>query len=177
VAMLLLLLASRLRQSYPSYLLLRMAERERQDLRWAAAEKHSLEAWRFDRRSFDAVRELGDLYAARATWNGRHPETLCDPALSWYDRALTLNPYANDILIKQGRLYDALGKREQALDFYQRALQADPNNSSYHAVLALHYQRWGDDKQALAEFHRAWLLGGSEPLPAIELKRLAKAAS
>jgi len=177
VAMLLMLLASRLRHSYPSYLLLRLADRERTELRWAAAEKHYLASWHFDRRNFETARELGDFYAARATWSGRHPETLCDSALSWYDRAYTLNPYDNDVLIEQGRLYDALGKRDQALEYYQRALQADPNNSSYHAALALHLQRWGENKQALAEFHRAWQLGGSEPLPSIEIKRLAKAGS
>jgi tetratricopeptide (TPR) repeat protein len=177
VAMLLLLLGSRLRYSYPSDLLMRMAERERAELRWAAAEKHYLQAWPFDRRSFEVARGLGNFYAARATWSSRQRDPLSEEALSWYERAFTLNPYANDVLIREGRLYDALGKREQAFDCYQRALQADPNNSSYHAQLALHYQRWGDEKQALASFRRAYQLGGSEPLPAIELKRLGKAGS
>jgi tetratricopeptide (TPR) repeat protein len=176
VTMLLLLLGSRLRASYPSYLLMRMAERERAELHWTAAEKHYLQAWRFDHRSFEVARGLGNLYAAHATWSGRQREALSDQALSWYERAFTLNPYAYGVLIREGRIYDALGKREQAFDCYQRALQADPDNSSYHAQLALHYQRWGDEKQALASFHRAYQLGGSDPLPAIELKRLGKAA-
>ena len=177
VAMLLLLLGSRLRTSYPSYLLMRIAERERAELHWAPAEKHYLQAWRFDHRSFEVARGLGDFYAARTTWSGRQREAFSGQALSWYERAYTLNPYAYDVLVKEGRLYDVLGKREQALDCYQRALQADPNNSSYHAQIALHYQRWGDEKQALTSFHRAYQLGGSEPLPGIELKRFSKAAS
>jgi putative inorganic carbon (HCO3(-)) transporter len=171
------LLAMRSRRSYPSYLSLRMAERANIQMDWPKAEKYYLRAAMLDKRNFEAATALGEFYSARATWNARERETLCDNALRWYERALTLNPYASDVLIKMARVYDVLGKRELAAERFDRAFQADPNNASYHAQRGLHYLRWGDRDKALTSFRRAYELGGSNPLPEIELKRLSKIES
>jgi tetratricopeptide (TPR) repeat protein len=168
------LLATRSRHSFPSYLSLRLAEHAKTQMNWSQAEKYYRRAIGFDPRNFEAAGAFGDFYAARATWNAREREELCDKALRWYHRAHTLNPYAGDVLIKTGRLYDVLGKREQASERLTRALEADPNNSSYHAQLGLHYLRWGDREKAAASFRRAHELGGTEPLPELELQRLGK---
>jgi Flp pilus assembly protein TadD len=95
-------------------------------------------------------------------------------ALTWYDRALTANPHDADVLVTMGRAYDVLGKRELASERYQRAIEADPQNATYHAQLALHYQRWGEMDDAVASFARAYELGGDDPLPEIELRQLGK---
>jgi cytochrome c-type biogenesis protein CcmH/NrfG len=70
--------------------------------------------------------------------------------------------------------HDALGKRELAGERYQRAIQADPQNATYRAQLALHYQSWGDTDNAVASFARAYELDGDDPVPEIELQRLSK---
>ena len=97
-----------------------------------------------------------------------------DEALTWYERAFTANPYAMDVQIKIARVYDALGKREFAEERYCRAVQADPENASYLAQLGLHGLRWGETEDAVASFARAYELGGDDPLPEIELRRLGK---
>ncbi len=174
LALLVVLLGSRLRQTYPSALLMCLAEQEKARLQWAAAEKRYLQAWRFDRRNFELAVALGDFYSARATWTNHQLEKLSDQAFSWYERALTLNPRANDVLIHMARLCDALGKRELATDSYQRALQADPNNASYHEQIGLHYQRWGNAELAAKSFRRAIDLGATDSTAALELQELGK---
>jgi len=174
LASVVLLLASRLSKSYPSDVCLRLAERYRNRCDWRAAEEHYRQAWNFDRRNFEVTRALGDFFSARATWDIARRDRLLDEALMWYDRALTANPHDADVFVKMGRAYDALGKRELAGERYWRAIRADPQNATYHAQIALHYQRWGDTDNAVASFARAYELDGDDPVPEIELQRLGK---
>ena len=165
LAMVVLLLASRLRRIYPSDICLRLARHDQERFDWDAANERYQQAWRFDRRNFEVTAAIGDFLSANATWNLPQRDALLDEALTWYDRTVTANPYATDIQVRMGRVYDALGKRELAVDRYRRAVQADPLNASYHAQLALHYQRWGESDEAVANFARAYELGGNDPLP------------
>ena len=174
LAIVVLLLASRLRKSYPSDFYLRLARHAEDSLDWDTARERSLQAWKCDRRNFEVTTAMGDLLSARATWNMAQREKLLTEALTWYERAFTANPYAMDVQVKIGRVYDALGKRELAEERYRRAVQADPQNASYHAQLGLHDQRWGQTEEAVASFARAYDLGGDDPLPEAELRRLGK---
>jgi tetratricopeptide (TPR) repeat protein len=171
------LLISRARKTYPSDLSLRMAERAKEQMNWPEAEKYYLRALAYDPRNFEAAEAFGDFYSARASWNARERNELCNKALRQYQRAYTLNPYAHDILIKIARLYDVLRKPDRATEQLTRALQVDPRNASYHAQLGLHYQRWGDNDKAAASFRRAYELGGIDLLPEIQLKRFGKLPS
>jgi Tfp pilus assembly protein PilF len=174
LAIVVLLLASRLRKSYPSDICLQLARRCQDRVDWQTARARYRQAWNFDPRNFEVTSALGDFLCARATWNLPQRDALLDEALTWYDRAVTANPYAHDLQVKMGRVYDALGKRELAADRYQRAVQADPQNASYRTQLALHHQRWGETDDAIASFARAYELGGDDPVPEIELRRLGK---
>lgn len=169
-----LLLVTRLGKTYASDLMLRLAERQKAELNWPAAERLYMRAWNLDKRNFEVTTALGDFYSARATWKPAQRETLLEQALSWYERAWTANSYAADVLIKTARIYDALGKRQLANQRYQRALRLDPRNASYHAQLGLHHQRWGDQDQAIVSFSRAYNLGGPDPLAEIQLRQLGK---
>jgi hypothetical protein len=177
LAVVVLLLASRLRKSYPSDVYLRLARHSAENLEWSVAQDRYRQAWDIDRRNFEVTSAVGDFLSARATWNLSRRDALLDEALIWYERAFTANPYAMDLQIKIGRVYDALGKRELAAERYHRAVQADPRNASYHAQLALHHQRWGETDEALAHFARAYELGGTDPLPEAELRQLGKLGS
>jgi hypothetical protein len=174
LAIVVLLLASRLHKSYPSDCYLRLARQAGDALGWDTARERYLQAWKFDRRNFEVTTAIGDTLSARATWNVAQRGKLLDEALTWYERAFTANPYATDVQVKIGRVYDALGKRDLAEERYRRAIQADPQNASYLAQLGLHGLRWGDTEEATASFARAYELGGDDPLPEIELRRLGK---
>jgi hypothetical protein len=174
LAIVVLLLASRLRKSYPMDFYSRLARRAGDSLDWDTARERSLQAWKFDRRNFEVTTAIGDSLCARATWDGAQREKLLDEALTWYERAFTANPYAMDVQVKIARVYDALGKRDVAEERYRRAIQADPENASYHAQMGLHSLRWGDTEEAVTSFARAYELGGDDPLPEIELRRLGK---
>jgi hypothetical protein len=174
LAIVVVLLASRLRKSYPSDFYLRLARQAEDSLDWDTARERYVQAWKYDRRNFEVTTAIGDYLSARATWNIGQREKLLTEALAWYERAFTANPYAMDVQIHIGRVYDALGKRELAEEHYRRAIQADPQNASYHAQLGLHDQRWGKTGEAVANFARAYELGGDDPLPEVELRQLGK---
>ena len=162
---LVLLIGSRTIATYPSALLLRHGQQALERLDWDDAERTYQRAWRFDQRNYQVAAAIGDLHAARATWNLRQRDTLSQTAFQWYNRAITLNRYATDIRIKIGRLHDLLEHREEALAAYQFALDADSRNASYHVALGRHYQRWGDTAEAQHQFRLASELGATETLP------------
>lgn len=171
-----LLLASRLSKSYPSDFYWRRARRAGDSLDWDTALERYRQAWEFDRRNFEVATAIGDFLSARATWDVAQRQKLLDEAITWYERAFAANPYAMDVQVKLGRVYDALGKRDLAEERYRRAIQADPDNASYHAQLGLHDLRWDQTGEAVASFARAYELGSDDPLPEIELRRLGKLA-
>jgi hypothetical protein len=174
LAIVVLLLASRLRKSYPSDFYLRLARRAEDSLDWDTARERYLRAWKFDRRNFEATTAMGDFLSARATWDVPQREKWLDEALTWYERAFTANPYATDVQVKIGRVYDALGKRELAEERYRRAVQADPKNASYRTQFGLHDLRWGGTAEAVASFAHAYELAGDDPLAEVELRQLGK---
>ena len=160
-----LLLGSQLIKTYPSALFLQHGQQALERLDWSGAERSFQNAWWFDDRNYQVAAALGDLRAARATWNLPQREAFTQEALAWYNRALTLNRYATDLRIKIGRLYDALDQRDDALAAYQLALDADPRNASYHVALGQHYLRWGEAAEAQHQFQLARELGATETLP------------
>jgi Flp pilus assembly protein TadD len=106
-------------------------------------------AIRADERNFAAITGLADLHAARREPNDH------ERALSLYERALVLNPYAHHLHLKIAGLYDDAGNREQAAEQLQLAVQSDPRNAAYHVARAQHHLRWKEDRLAEVEFQRA----------------------
>ena len=151
--------------TYPSMLLLRHGQQAVERLDWDDAERLYQRAWRFDQRNYQIAAAMGDLHAARATWNLRQRDTLSQTAFQWYNRAITLNRYATDVRIKIGRLHDLLEHRAEALAAYQFALDADARNASYHVALGRHYHHWGDVVEEQHQFRLARELGATETLP------------
>ena len=147
------------------------------DLDWDAAETAYRRAWAFDARSYRIPLAVGDFFLARATWDQPERVNFAQTALRWFDRAYTRNPYATEALIKMGRVQDLLGRREQALERYQRALDADPRNAAFHTQLALHYLRWDKTAEARRMFQRALSLDPNDETAAVELQRLGESDS
>jgi tetratricopeptide (TPR) repeat protein len=155
LAVFVVVLGSRLVKSYPSCWLMRFGRQQHAQLNWNAAAARYRQVWSLDNRSFEATRALGDLYCARATWAVDQRAAHATEAIQWYNRALVRNQYAYDIFISLGRLYDLTGERQEALDAYQRAVQADPNNAAYHVAMGLHHERWGETRKATKCFNTA----------------------
>jgi tetratricopeptide (TPR) repeat protein len=168
---LLTVLVARLWRTYPSYLFVRRGDHAARQLDWVNAQQNYLRAWNADRRNFEAAAALGDLFAARATWNSRQRDAYCAEAFRWYQRALTVNPYYYRLHICMGRLNDALGYRALARENFQTALAGDPKNTSYQAQFGCHALRWGDTELAEKCFRLARELGGTDALPALELQK------
>jgi Tetratricopeptide repeat len=164
--------ATRLRKSVPAEWLLARAQSYQANLNWADAETDYLRAWKFDIRSYRIALLLGDFYSARATWTTGDHASLTEEALRWYDRAYTRNPYVAEALVKMGRLYDLLGKRDQAFERFQRALDIDPQNAAFHTQLALHYLRWQNATDAIKQFRHALQLNPADTAAEQELQIL-----
>ncbi len=172
---LVLLIGTRLSKVYPSEFMLRRGNLAMDQMNWEAAERCYMRASKFDGRNSEVDEALGDLQAARATWNLRQRESLVAQAISCYNRAITHNPYDYDARIKIGRLHDLMGKRIEALASYNDAVENDPRNASYRVAIARHYLRWGDTQAAQNSFHLARELGSPETLPQDEPLRAIKA--
>jgi tetratricopeptide (TPR) repeat protein len=168
LAGLVLLIGTRLRKIYPAQFMLRRGNLAMDQMKWDDAERCFMRAAKFDDHNCEAAEAMGDLDAARATWNLHQREALIAEAISWYNRAITFNSYDYDARIKIGRLQDLLGKRAEALAAYRDALDGDPHNASYHVALAQHYLRWGDTILAQKNFRYARELGDPGTLPGDE---------
>ena len=169
MAGLVVLLGTNLVRTYPAEVLLRRGQRALDQMKWDQAERALLLAWRLDHRNYAIAAAMGDLYTAQATWNRHDRDGLSVKAFEWYNRTLTLNEYAMDVRVKMGRLADGLGGRSnEALADYQRAIDADPHNASYHVFLGQHYLRVGDPAEAHHQLQLARELGAVEVLSAGE---------
>jgi general secretion pathway protein D len=85
----------------------------------------------------------------------------------------------------KARKAETLQDYDEALDFYQKAVKADPNNANYkirlnqtrfeasqlHVKLGLKLQEGGDLQGALAQFQRAQMIDPSSPVAAQEIKK------
>jgi tetratricopeptide (TPR) repeat protein len=132
-----------------------LGQRKQAHLRWGAAESAYKRAWQFDARNYAIAEHLADLFAARATWNPTQRELLSQEAIRWYDRALTLNPHNHDALVKKARLYDGLGHRDKARDYFLHAIAARPVRAAYQTELGLHHDRWNEASAAQDALSRA----------------------
>ncbi len=166
------LLVSRVHYSYPAHLLVQLAERKKEHLRWGQAESFYKRAWQLDSRNFAIAEGLADLFAARATWNSIQREQLSTEAIRWYRRAITLNPHNYDALVKKARMYDLLGQTTNGREDFEQAVAARPRRAEYHTELGLHHQRVQDIVAARRSFERALQLDPNDERAAHQLNAL-----
>ena len=104
-----------------------------------------------------------DAHAALAdvlSWTGRYEEA--QEALA---RALRLNPHPPvRYLSTLGRIYLGLGRHDDAVAAFARALAQDPGYAGAHAFLSVAYAEMGRAQEARAEMAKAWRPGGRASL-------------
>lgn len=67
---------------------------------------------------------------------------------------LSINERASEEFYKRGQEAEAQGSHERAVDFYERALNEDPDNEQACFRLALLYDRQADDAKAIELYER-----------------------
>jgi tetratricopeptide (TPR) repeat protein len=142
----------------PSSILLYQAGRYVAQEQWSAARDLYRKTLRLDPKNFAAITGMGDVMAA-----GKETDEL-GQALTWYERALVLNPYAHGLRIKMGQIHDRLDNREKADECYRLAVHADPRNAAYHVAYAEHHLRWDEADLAKEAYRRAAALHPSVAL-------------
>jgi O-antigen ligase len=138
-------------------------------------------AVRWDPRYPEPHWKLGDLSRSQAVWmmalspdKAAEGRRLAGVAVAHYQRALDLNPYSTEVLLRQGAALELLGQPDRALANYERAVALSPANAYNHNVLGRFYRKQGDEKRALEHLERAQVLNHwsdiSTELNLIEMK-------
>jgi len=80
-------------------------------------------------------------------------------ALSYYQKAIQIDPHYFEVFNDLGVVYENLGDDECALDMYQEALRINPHYLPTHTNLAFLYERKGNIDKATQYWVRRYELG------------------
>ena len=97
---------------------------------------------------------LANYFYAMAIWKQHAP---LDPEMTQkvqglLTKAVTLDPKCGDAYLQLGNLESTQRKYPAAIDFYEKAIKANPQLSEAHYRLAMAYDRAGDQAKAHQEF-------------------------
>ncbi|MBI4597363.1 MAG: tetratricopeptide repeat protein [Candidatus Omnitrophica bacterium] len=82
-----------------------------------------------------------------------------ESALSFYQKAATLDPSYATPLNDAGVLLEEKGRFDEAESAYQQALMIHPNYPDAHANLAMLYERWAQKEKAIYHWMKRYQLG------------------
>lgn len=110
--------------------------------------------------------KTGDIYRRQAAWllapeKAGERRQFLEQALTAYDSAIRLNSLNTDVLVRQGATFEMLGRNDQALTNYLRAVAIAPVNAYNHHRLARYYLNQGDETNAYVHFEKAHLLNSA----------------
>lgn len=135
------------------------AERARvalRDARYAEAVAEAKEAARLDPANPEPYNYLGK---ARLHWAGHLPAALAQgfyaDAATQLARSIELFPYDVWRQLDYAQALDFSGQLVAARKAYLRAIELDPNSGQPYELLALHYERLGQDAPAISLYQRA----------------------
>ena len=95
-----------------------------------------------------------DLYS-----EGKH-----DEAIAEYRRAVEADPSYTDALHGLARIYQDLGRLDEAIEISQKLANLDPDDVLPHTSLSILYQKKGMIPEAEAEANKARVLGWKQQL-------------
>jgi len=75
-------------------------------------------------------------------------------AETYFHKALTIDPSFGEVYLQLGMLYNARGKREAALQEFEKAVHATPELTAAHYQLSLAYRRSGESGKADEEMKK-----------------------
>lgn len=110
----------------------------------------------------DYAVSLGNALRKRAVASDRRDEQL-EAAQRAYEHALSVEPRCVEAQIGIGLCHKARGRKEQALDAFQKAEKADPESPLPHVMMASLYQSMRENDKALEEYRAAVRLRPNDP--------------
>jgi tetratricopeptide (TPR) repeat protein len=76
-------------------------------------------------------------------------------ALSFYRKALEINPNSAKAYNGLGYVYDSLGQYQEAISYYEKALQIDPSYATAYNNLAFAYGNLGEHQKSIPYYEKA----------------------
>lgn len=143
----------------------RQARLFNEPLDWGLAEKEYEQALKIDRSNFQAASEYAELLYTRTCLRVINREELAGRFFDASEVALKANPFAAQMWIRRGEVFDLLGKEELAGAEFLKATGFDPENPFYLNKSGMHYKQWNHSKTALGFFERAAQTSSGSPAP------------
>lgn len=117
-------------------------------------------AWAADPRYPWSAYEIGEVLRLRSFTGTQGYEERARDAITWFDRAATLNPYHPAFPIRSGMCLDWLGQHDEADQRFRQAHKLDPEGYVTTCFLGWHELQKGDETAARALFlkstEQAW---------------------
>lgn len=105
--------------------------------------------------NFQTAYDIGECYRMPSFQGDNDYATLAQQAMSWYARAMKLDPYDPYNFLRTGMCLDWLDKHKLAVAYYRQAERLDPNGCYTVANIGWHYVQIGDYAAAREYFLRA----------------------
>lgn len=104
--------------------------------------------------------QAGDIYRDQLAWRlgpgkARERRELAEKAVASYERALSLNPYRSDVWLSRGRVFEQIGRLDDALQSYSKAIEVAPVSAYAHFVIGQYYRERGESQKAIEYFEKA----------------------
>jgi len=113
------------------------------------------QAFRVQPDNFETAHALGEAFRQRSFQGLTGYTQDAERALVWYATASRLNPYDPYNPARIGMCLDWLDRHEEALPYYDQALQLDPNNHYLRVLRGWHELEVGAPREALKWFYRS----------------------
>jgi O-antigen ligase len=112
-------------------------------------------AFEIEPSNFETAYNIGEVFRQQSWEGNENNEDLATKAMEWYDRSAKLNRFHGYAYMRYGMCLDWLGRFEQAVPYFNQALQLDPNGYFTAAHLGWHYVQTGDYAAARTCFERS----------------------
>jgi O-antigen ligase len=115
-------------------------------------------AFEVDPRNYEAAYSAGEKLRLRS-WEGGHDyREPAEAALTWFGRAMKLNPYDPYSRLRKGMTLHWLGRHDEAGPLFQEALKLDPNGYYTLAHVGWHFVQLEDWEKARRWFQQSLAL-------------------
>ena len=135
----------------------------------AAAEKNSLKqaallekAYAVEPNNFANALAIGEIYQLACFEGKEGYADLAASAISWYQRAVTNNPFASRNFLRWGMVLDFMEQHDEAERLFMHADALDPNGYYTSAHVGRHYVETGQYAAARPWLERSLLISGQE---------------